>query len=194
MSAEHETGLVNYACSLLSTGGVVLVTGPRADGRSELLRRIAARATSAGAVVNTVTVDDTTTSDVLAALCTLRSGILALDGLDRTDPIPALLTNDDGTAILATCHALDAEGAVDRLISGALARGVSERSATRLVRTHIDLVLVTGRQLPSTGDPSQVVITDACVVADTTLVPVYRTGPNGSRLTLPTADHLGGRL
>lgn len=193
MRAEHESELLDYARSVLLTGGVVLVTGTIAAGRSEFLHEIASHATRAGAVVNAVTVDDTTTSDALAALCSLRAGVLAVDGLDRTDPIPALLNADDGTALLASCHALDAEGAIDRLISGALARGVGDRSASRLVRTHIDLVLVTGRNVQAADAPPEFMITTASVVDDGTLVPVYRSGPNGSRLTLPTAGQPGGR-
>lgn len=196
MSTDHETALVDYAQTILASGGVVLVTGPIPTDRTALLRRIANDAARADAIVNTITVDDTTSTETISALCGLRSGVLAIDGLDATDPIPALMTNDDGTAILATCHALDAVGALDRLISAALAQGLSERAAGRLVHTHVDLVLVIGRrprQAATTTVGTEFMITAASAIDDTEPVPVYVTGPLGDRLTLPTSDRRGGR-
>ncbi|MDZ4270761.1 MAG: hypothetical protein U1D00_34690 [Mycobacterium sp.] len=196
MSTDHELALVDYAQSILASGGVVLVTGPIRSARTALLRRLANDPARAEAIVNIITVDDTTSPEALSALCGLRSGVLAIDGLDATDPIPALMTNDDGTAILATCHALDAVGALDRLVSAALAQGLSERAAARLVHTHVDLVLVTGRRPPqatTTTAGTQFMITAASAIHDSEPVPVYVTGLHGGRLTLPTTDHRGGR-
>ncbi|MBB1033566.1 ATP-binding protein [Dietzia sp. CQ4] len=194
MSTDHETALMDYVQTILASAGVVLVTGPNRSARTTLLRRIANDAARADAIVNTITVDDTTSTEAISALCGLRSGVLAIDGLDATDPIPALMTNDDGTAILATCHALDAAGALDRLISAALAQGLSDRAAARLVHTHVDLVLVTGRNLPPATTPGgEFTITAASAIDGSEPVPVYVTGPRGGRLMLPTAHRRGGR-
>jgi len=196
MSGEHETHLVDYARSILAGGGVVLIAGHSGSGRTTLLRRIAEAAAAAGAIVNTVTVDATTSAAAISALCTLRSEVLAIDDLDCTDPIPALMANDDGTAILATCHAHDARTAVGHLIDRSHHQGVSERAAQRLVYTHVDLVLVTGRRdttaIAPTTEP-EVSIVSAHLVDDTTLVPVYVAGPDGDHLTLPATDTGGAR-
>lgn len=186
MSTDHEAALLDFTQTILTSGGVVLVTGPSRSPRTALLRRIANDTARADAIVNTITVDDTTSTETISALCGLRSGVLAIDGLDATDPIPALMTNDDGTALLATCHALDAAGALDRLISAALTHGLSDRAAARLVHTHVDLVLVTGRTLPPATT-----ITAAAAIDASDLVPVYSTGPRGARLALPITDRRG---